>query len=563
MAIAELPIFNFFDQQRFKQFNPMDCANWYIQQNKNSKKGSALYPTMGRAHINFLNENRLIFNAEPRAIFRSLDFFYVIVGARVYKIDQFFNQVNLVNFDFSTTAGFLDFDYLPVTQIPGGMTPNYQRTFCMLTDGVHCYVIDESTNTMTTVTDSNAPVKPRYVAAFGNRFAVSAENSTQFNLTQINLGSVFNPADVFTVSSNALFAQEVGIIRQMGVLHNQLYIFSDFRTGVWSNSPSSISTATGADLFPWRRNTSLEFDVGMADDTSLAIGFDMMCWLAQNRQGTTDFVVTQGQNPVEFSTDAVNVLLQRAINDTQLIPLLTANSNGFLYQYENTVFYRISAGQYHSFGDIDIQDTADSLEYNFTTKTWSRCIELNGERCRIQQHVYFKTRHLVTVLDEGTIYEMGGQFYTNELRNADEPDPQAADAYIQYPFRYENVTPIISQPEYSEFETRFVQIDMVWGVNSFIRFDSSGFNYSDLNSPIYNTWLKPSIELFFSDDGGVSFLSADKVEFSQLGTYSWRMRWYQLGVSRNRVYKLVCVSSCPIVILGAIMDVENVSGGAY
>jgi len=74
--------------------------------------------------------------------------------------------------------------------------------------------------------------------------------------------------------------------------------------------------------------------------------------------------------------------------------------------------------------------------------------------------------------------------------------------------------------------------------------------------------VKPHIELYWSDDGGVTFQSADLREFSQLGFYRWRMRWYELGPSRNRCYKLVAVSSAPIVVLGACQSVRRSSGGA-
>jgi hypothetical protein len=83
-----------------------------------------------------------------------------------------------------------------------------------------------------------------------------------------------------------------------------------------------------------------------------------------------------------------------------------------------------------------------------------------------------------------------------------------------------------------------------------------------LTSQTYNKLFKPHIELYFSDNGGISYFPADVREFSQLGVYQWRMRWYQLGCSRNRVYKLICVSPAPIVILGAVMDKRRVSGGA-
>ncbi len=171
------------------------------------------------------------------------------------------------------------------------------------------------------------------------------------------------------------------------------------------------------------------------------------------------------------------------------------------------------------------------------------------------------------------------------------------------PFRYERITPIICAgtiPElkspgyYSEFETNYVEIDFVWGDETFINsttpfenaiylideepdidgnpvyiLDENGNyilseegNFPVPSSATYNNWFKPDVELWFSNDGGISFQSAGQLEFSQLGVFQWRMRWYQLGCSRNRVYKLICVSPAPIVVLGASMEVKNVSGGA-
>jgi len=78
----------------------------------------------------------------------------------------------------------------------------------------------------------------------------------------------------------------------------------------------------------------------------------------------------------------------------------------------------------------------------------------------------------------------------------------------------------------------------------------------------YCALFKPHIELYYSDDGGVTFLSADVREFSQLGQYQWIMRWNELGTSRNRCYKLICVSSAPIVILGGVRSTRRASGGA-
>ena len=166
--------------------------------------------------------------------------------------------------------------------------------------------------------------------------------------------------------------------------------------------------------------------------------------------------------------------------------------------------------------------------------------------------------------------------------------------------RYELTTPQIFEEDYSEFITNYIEIDFVFGDKDFYQynapFDNTAFLITEDpapdGSPIYiiaedpapdgspvfliaedgNTpsfsdihyydLFKPHIELYYSDDGGVTWLSADLRPFSQLGQYRWRMRWYELGTSRNRAYKLSCVSSAPVVVLGAVQDRERASGGA-
>ena len=312
-------------------------------------------------------------------------------------------------------------------------------------------------------------------------------------------------------------------------------------------------------------------------------------------------MMSKGSQPEKISTNAIDVLLQRYTNlYGSNNPFLSTNSNGFLYQYENTIFYRMSGGNFTNNGILDQEQNANCIEFCIDAQEWHRSIEVNGERNRIQSHVYFNFKHLVTVTGDGTVYDMSGQYYFNEIRNTSQNDSQASDAYTAYPFRYERVTPIIFEDSYSEFETEFVQIDFVWGESN-INYSSAPFNNAvfiidevagmdgepqymitdqvgpdgqpiyilaeqgntpQLNELFYNYLYKPSVELYWSDDGGISFLPADMREFAQMGVYSWRMRWYQLGTSRNRVYKLVAISPVPIVILGGTMNVRRISGGA-
>ena len=609
MPIVDLPIIGYFNVGRFKQFACDDASGWFIVNNPQGKKKACLYPTTGRRHINFLGQNRLIFDNQPRHIYKSNNYTYIIVDDRIYRYDIYFNEIEVTaSTKLSTLSGNIFFTFLVVGSPQTALNP----TFACFTDGVHMYVHNEATLSFDIVTDTKLVLNPLFIATFGNRIVVSGAGSSTFSLSEINLeGSAFDPSSCFTINHAAIFAQESGVITQMGVFLNTLYIFTEYTTGIWSNIPSTFISAGGVPSpFPWKKNTTYDWDYGLYDPNTLSIDFDRMCWLGRNRSGiVTPMVSLSGQKPVTFENEeAVDVLLQRIINfDNNSTPFMSLSADAFLYDYENTVFWRISGGIYNNTGLLDQISTQFSIEYNFKTNTWHRCIELNGERNRMQDHVFFGNRHLVTVVGDNTVYEMSGSFYTNDVRNPDQPNDNMIDSYIQYPFRYERVTPIIcaglienfkAPGFYAEFQTNYVEIDFVWG-ESFIHscgaFENAQFiidetadgsgdpvyvvddqspvndptfmiaeqgNLPQIFSPIYCNWFKPHIELYYSDDGGISFHSADVREFSQLGVYQWRMRWYQLGCSRNRVYKLVCVSPVPIVVLGGVMEVVNVSGGA-
>lgn len=248
---------------------------------------------------------------------------------------------------------------------------------------------------------------------------------------------------------------------------------------------------------------------------------------------------SSGGVPERISSKAIDVLLQRYANASAPgNPFLSGMSDAFLYQYENDIFYRLSAGAYTDTGILDQTIQANSLEYGFENKEWHRCIELNGERSRIRRHVFFNNKHFVTVEDDNTVYEMSGRFYDNEIRNEDQPNPQAADAYIPYPFRYERITPPIAADDNGEFETEYVEIDFVYG-ESFINYSDTPFrnalflitensepedptyiiaeddgsgeptyilgeqgNTPAIDEATYNALYKPHIELYFSDCGG-------------------------------------------------------------
>lgn len=586
MAVQPLKsIFSYFNRSRFTQAGSADAANWYNVDLPDTKNNRALYPTMGRRHVEFMGVLKLLFDAEPREIFRSINFWYVVIETRVYQIDKFYNTI-LLPLPVSLT-GDLYFQFLPVIT----------TVYCMLLDQSNVFVITESPSAsvqMQLCTDTNKPSNPTYLGVLGSRFIVSTLNTPTFTLSQIDLGAApnANPDKWFTipdgVSGHPLFAQASGIINQIGILNNQMYIFTDFDVDIWSNIPTFLRVGTAVQEFPFKLSSAYGWNVGISDPHSLSIDFGFMVWLARNRSGLVTFMMSDGRSPQSISTQAINVLLESQVQTNGLSPFLSQQTRGFLYQWENSIFYRVTAGKFLSFGKLDLEDSANSLEYNFNTKKWHRCTELNGERNKISQHIYFNNKHFVIVETQTAIYEMRGDLYTNELQDVTNPE-----IFKTLPFRYELTTPQIWEQDYSEFITDYLEIDFVYGDRTFYKSDApflntvymtdesgnfivtensvidnptfviqEGTNFPTPADNHYYDLFNPHIELYFSDNGGITFISADVREFSSLGVYSWRMRWYQLGTSRNRVYKLVAVSAAPIVILSAVHDIRRASGGA-
>lgn len=63
----------------------------------------------------------------------------------------------------------------------------------------------------------------------------------------------------------------------------------------------------------------------------------------------------------------------------------------------------------------------------------------------------------------------------------------------------------------------------------------------------------PQIFLSYSDDGGHNFKNKQSRSFGALGNFQARVKWEQLGSSRNRVFKVECSEPVPVRIVDAYL----------
>ena len=66
----------------------------------------------------------------------------------------------------------------------------------------------------------------------------------------------------------------------------------------------------------------------------------------------------------------------------------------------------------------------------------------------------------------------------------------------------------------------------------------------------------PSIQLQVSTDGGYTWWDAEPASMGEVGKYSRRVYWRQLGTSRDFVFKFICTDPVPFIITSGYASIS-------
>ena len=67
----------------------------------------------------------------------------------------------------------------------------------------------------------------------------------------------------------------------------------------------------------------------------------------------------------------------------------------------------------------------------------------------------------------------------------------------------------------------------------------------------------PQVMLSWSDDYGHTWSQEHWKDAGQIGQYRQRVRWYQLGITRDRVYRVVITDPVEVNLVGAQLNVDS------
>lgn len=292
-----------------------------------------------------------------------------------------------------------------------------------------------------------------------------------------------------------------GLVR-IFALRGFLWLLGRGTTEVWYPS---------GDVFPFTPDAGARMERGCAATWSAANVGEVLFWLAEDRQGRVQVVMSSGGAGEVISTPA----LEHAVAGYAAIE----DAVGYAYHEEGHTFYVLTFPTGNA-----------TWAFDLTTRLWHRRGRWeNGTWTRDAGDVYVRFAGMNLVGDEqlGDICALDPDTYT-EFHNLSD-----------LPVRRERVAPQV-HAEGRPVRFHALRIDAQTGVGT-------------AEAP------DPVIELDWSDDGGHTWGPATPLRASMgaAGAYGGRVIFRRLGLARHRYFRLVIEDAAnPVSIMAGYLDAE-------
>lgn len=472
MAITSIPFVGQAYVSRSLNFSAQRCVNLFLEVGAaGTKSPAALFSTPGLIQKMTMPNG----SVEIRGMAPFKGSLYVVAGQSLFAVSSTFTATIIGN--LATSSG------------PVSIAQN--ETQLAIVDGVSGYYYDFPTLTFGQITDPEFPFGARRISYLLSRFLAEAPQSQSISWSKIGDVRVWDGLD-FTSADGA----PDNIVSHLAD-HQELYAFGETTTQIL------VADANGFANSP---NSSMQ--QGCAAAFSPASIDNSVMWLGRDELGQGVVWQTRGgATPVRVSNHGVEYAIAQYSRIDDAI--------AYVYQQEGHLFYVLTFPTGNS-----------TWVYDVASQAWHErayMVPATGElvRHRSNCHAMFNGRHIVGDWQNGKLYEMRMDAYTDD-----------GDAILRV-----RSCPVVSQNQYRMFFTS-VQIDMETGVGT-----ATGQAQN------------PRVMLRYSDDSGHTFSNRRTVTMGKTGEYSARARFNQLGAGRNRVFEVSVSDPVPVVIMGAYADV--------
>lgn len=525
---VDYPIIGSFNNQRVPSIDSERTVNLFEYIDSRGKKPTVLIQTSGIASTN------LDFSSNTggwRALFYFNGNMYGVVGNKFYEISQTGSDLILTNHGTLNSAnGYVGID---------------ANTFqIILVDGQSGYIWDTLSTTFTIISDTNFPVKPIDVCYLDGFFIVAAGNTNTFLLSQFNQGLTWTPLQQGAITSHP------GTIVACKTLHRRLFLFSQFFTEVWENQ------GIGTNL-PFRRNNSFLMEYGTPATASVAVGFDKMFFLSQDRDGLGSVMEVVGVESIPVSSRSIDFLFaQYAQTLTNPVGQGVSDARGILIKENGIIFYRLNFTNANSTFVYNVTMSDPSHEESMR---WHEEMLLNGDRHPAQVHAFFNGSNYYGSYNKPILYLVDVNLTNNDGE----------------PIKRMRIGKPVCPPGYQRLRIDRFQIDLLQGsVQEGIQFEPKNIdteNNMDLLTEdkinlitdqvfAINENITPVIFFSYSKDGGQSFGSVFTLPMGNVGQRTFRTLLRKLGTTpRGQAFvpKIEFYSNVPFYLLGASWAYEE------
>lgn len=353
----------------------------------------------------------------------------------------------------------------------------------VVVDGLKGFYYDAKTEVVKQITDD--AFYPSSTVTYQDGYFLFNRNGTgQFFISEL-LDVAFDPLDFATAEGQP--DNLVAILSD----HREIFLFGEDTIEVWYNS--------GASDFPFERNQGAFIEKGCGARHSVAKQNNTVYFIG------SDLMVYQmtGYTPVRISTHAV----EKTLKDVEL-------SDAFAYTYQD---------EGHLFYVLTIPSRDITWCYDISTGAWHVRQSYQFGRHQSNNAIFFDSKTLVGDFQNGRIYQMAGNFYTDD-----------------------------GEPVVREFV-----LPTVNNGREFLTVDSLEFDMGTGVGLIRGQGDYPELRVYFSKDSGKTYSESFKRgRIGKVGEYLTRAKVNRFGAARQFTFKVEISDPVPIDIGGAWIEVR-------
>jgi hypothetical protein len=353
----------------------------------------------------------------------------------------------------------------------------------IFSDSENLYCYNTITNDFDTITATTLGFTPGYITFQNGRFITGDIKTNAWRLSLDTDGKIW-PFD----------AQHVGAIETKPTLFKGVLRFPGKGNMllVFGETVSELFQDTGATLFPYQRNQSVNIDYGLINPATLAGIQDFVCWVGINEQAGPAIMFTGGSGVDKISTDGIDYKLAELTEPT--------NCYAFMVRLSGHLCYIVTW-------------VADNLTYlyDFNTKRFFTLCDENMNAFIVKRVAFFNDQYYFVSLRDGNLYQLKSNYFNYDYGDGDIKEIPMI-----------RILPNIQFPDQSRF---------VVGYSGFT-IQSGSFPYTlPANDNI------PRVDLSLSTDGGVNYGSNVAQRMRPQGLRRNRLMWYSLGSMNDLVHQ--------------------------